>query len=376
MLNITKTKCCEVIVDTLAQSGVLADLLRDCGVSERNIEAFFQDMDDTWKAFILREIARGSDDQFNQFIELAVDARVSTGETRMQLVTELQSILVEESYKLVEVRAPDHPRYKLVNQSEGRTEHVEYSGFNQSFPYGLPVALTKPTFSAMLVGGGHSFKFTENNEVGVLQGDVYPNFCMSDFMQWANPNFRLSRYAKPDFSLKTWSHPSWTIAYNLCQTDKEKQFFSDFLDLFVLPYEEHDPNSNKMVLPTSALKDKVPALIPQVWIQWTSQNISQLNRIGYVDTNSPYRLDFVAFWGNRRYAILLDGIQHYAKQVGGRWDADEQVYAARLKEDRLLRVQGWNVFRVGNWEVKDSSRRAQVLEELRGFIDFEHPPYF
>jgi very-short-patch-repair endonuclease len=71
---------------------------------------------------------------------------------------------------------------------------------------------------------------------------------------------------------------------------------------------------------------------------------------------------------------MIDGIEHYAEKIGNRWDAKEEKYAARLKEDRLLRLQGWNVFRVGNWEVKEPTRLELVLDELRRFIGFESPP--
>jgi hypothetical protein len=41
-------------------------------------------------------------------------------------------------------------------------------------------------------------------------------------------------------------------------------------------------------------------------------------------------VDFVAFWNNRRYAILIDDISHYGVKMAGRWDASEQEYSKRL----------------------------------------------
>ena len=96
--------------------------------------------------------------------------------------------------------------------------------------------------------------------------------------------------------------------------------------------------------------------------------------MGYKGSNLPYRLDFIAFWNYRNFVVMIDGIEHYAQKIGNRWDAKEEKYAARLKEDRLLRMQGWNVFRIGNWETKDADKLDQVLNELRKFIGFEEPP--
>ena len=134
-----------------------------------------------------------------------------------------------------------------------------------------------------------------------------------------------------------------------------------------------DKEKHGYTIRAKSIKDKVPALIPQAWINWSSESKDTLSRTGYKESNLPYRFDFVAFWANRKYVVMLDGIEHYAEKIGVRWDAKEEKYAARLKEDRWLRIQGWNVFRVGNWEVKERDRLEQVLDELRMFIGFEAP---
>lgn len=188
------------------------------------------------------------------------------------------------------------------------------------------------------------------------------------------PEIRLGKYTKPEIPFDTWKHRSWTVLYNLCQTEIEKAFYKAYLTKFVLAYKQPDKHMQKYELLLDKLKDKVPALIPQAWINWSSTNKEALRRMGYKESNLPYRLDFVAFWQSRNYVVMIDGIEHYADLVGKRWDAKEEKYAARLKEDRLLRIQGWDVFRVGNWEVKDPERLAQVLDELQLFIGFDAPP--
>jgi PcrA/UvrD helicase-like protein len=100
----------------------------------------------------------------------------------------------------------------------------------------------------------------------------------------------------------------------------------------------------------------------------------EYNRIVSPEENAITRADFAGFWNNRRFIVLIDGIQHYAKQAAGRWEADETAYAARVQEDRLLRTQGWHVFRVGNLEIRSEARRNRVLQELREFIGFDELP--
>ncbi|MBE9031903.1 hypothetical protein IQ266_19390 [filamentous cyanobacterium LEGE 11480] len=89
-----------------------------------------------------------------------------------------------------------------------------------------------------------------------------------------------------------------------------------------------------------------------------------------------YRVDFAAFWKDKRYVVLVDDISHYADIVTrddklSRWDASEEKYSKRLKEDRKLRKENWHVFRVSNWELKQDEEIVQaILQDLRDFLDF------
>jgi very-short-patch-repair endonuclease len=236
---------------------------------------------------------------------------------------------------------------------------------------GLPVSSnTKPNFKIESVKGRQRSGFVENDSVGILRGDVYPRFDIIDFMDWCDPEKRLGVYKSPDFSIDNIRSMALTIGYNLCSTPSEKQFFRDYLSSFVTPFKSQ---INETTYSFAHLIDIVPALIPQVWVRFESYSSNERNRMGYQDEHMPYRVDFTAFWNSRRYIIMIDGIEHYAKQGRGGWDADEEKYAARLREDRLLRTEGWHIFRLGNWEVKDEGRRKKALQELREFIGFEMP---
>ena len=113
----------------------------------------------------------------------------------------------------------------------------------------------------------------------------------------------------------------------------------------------------------------VPVLVPQAWIQWHSLKKADLRAAGSSYAADLYRVDFVAFWNNRRFAILIDDISHYAVKGVGRWDANETQYSNRLKEDRKLRKEGWDVFRVSNWEIRNGGL-PEILADLREFLRF------
>jgi very-short-patch-repair endonuclease len=128
--------------------------------------------------------------------------------------------------------------------------------------------------------------------------------------------------------------------------------------------------------------DWIPVPIPQVWIQWHSDTVEELRQSGSPFTSQPQRIDFAMFWGNQRIAILIDGIQHYASKRGSDWIASEEEYAKRLVEDRFLRSNDWEVFRISNWELRDwkkniqriNGRANRVFHELEEFVGFEFWP--
>ena len=134
------------------------------------------------------------------------------------------------------------------------------------------------------------------------------------------------------------------------QTDYERDFFLKYIKKFVFP--------NK------------PVLIPQAWIQWHSQSKKNLRAISSNHADELYRVDFVAFWNNQRYVVLVDDISHYGVKNNSKWYAHEESYAKRLKEDRKLRKENWQVFRLSNWELRDDNKAQVILEDLRDFINF------
>ena len=78
----------------------------------------------------------------------------------------------------------------------------------------------------------------------------------------------------------------------------------------------------------------------------------------------------MAFWNNKRFAIQVDDISHYAVKRDNKWFADEESYSRTLKDERDLRKQDWQVFRVSNWEIKNDDKLERVLDNLRDFLGF------
>lgn len=210
--------------------------------------------------------------------------------------------------------------------------------FKHQFPAGLPFGLAKPSLAFVPERGSQKAYFEDGLDVGVIRENVYPNFTYRQLVESLKGQL-LEANLRPNF-------------LRMCQTEREKEFLSSYVEMHSMWYME------------------VPILIPQAWIQWHSKPKKDLRSEMSSYADDLYRVDFVAFWKWKRFAILVDDIGHYARKIGTRWDADEEAYSKRLKEDRRLRKEGWQVFRVSNWEIRKESFIPEILSDLQEYIDF------
>lgn len=213
--------------------------------------------------------------------------------------------------------------------------------FMQQFPAGLPFGKAKPHVSILSEKGIQTIQFELIKGMAILRKDVYPDF-----------NFRKLEVV---FGVDKFTNNNLKKSLiNMNQTDAEEDFFIQYAKGFDMA------NQN------------IPTLIPQAWIQWHSQTKKDLRQIDSKHSDNLHRVDFVAFWDNKRYAILIDDISHYGKKRNSdnNWLADEENYSKRLKEDRKLRKEGWEVFRMSNWEIRNKELIPEILDDLKNFIGF------
>lgn len=212
--------------------------------------------------------------------------------------------------------------------------------FAYQFPAGLPFGVPKPDFSVTASKGGQTLKYELQDGLGLLTGKVYPNlsFKMLEDLYGLNPS--TNKVLK-------------TALVDMNQSEYEKKFFIQYARRFDMAYKD------------------IPVLIPQAWIQWHSRTKKNLRSVSSIHADELYRVDFVAFWGNKRYVILVDDISHYAVKNDSTWYADQESYSKRLKEDRKLRKEDWQAFRVSNWELRNDETLQVALEDLRDFMRFQ-----
>jgi hypothetical protein len=231
------------------------------------------------------------------------------------------------------------PLYNFLENNFGETESSIITDlFKHQFPIGMPFGIKKPHVASIPEKGSQKISFEDDQNIGVIRENVYPNFT------YKNLENCLCGTPISNAELKL------TLS-NMSQTASEKLFFDFYSNYYDMWHRE------------------IPVLIPQAWIQWHSSTKKELrsNQASYSD--DLYRVDFVAFWNNKRFAILIDDISHYAKKNYSYWNADQEKYSMRLKEDRKLRKERWNVFRISNWELRQGEFIKELSDDLLEYIE-------
>lgn len=107
--------------------------------------------------------------------------------------------------------------------------------------------------------------------------------------------------------------------------------------------------------------DDIPALLPQVFLHYDPLTQEQRMQRAEGQVLVRQRMDFLLLApGGGRYVLELDGKQHYSRNG----QAAPDLYAEMVKEDRRLRLQGYEVFRFGGAEFVNSQAAEAMLSEF------------
>ncbi|WP_152692053.1 hypothetical protein [Nocardiopsis sp. RV163] len=107
--------------------------------------------------------------------------------------------------------------------------------------------------------------------------------------------------------------------------------------------------------------DAFPALLPQVFLHFDP--IAQDQRRQRVEGQvlPRQRMDFLLLApGGRRYVLEVDGKHHYSRDGVPAPD----LYAEMVREDRRIRLQGYEVYRFGGAEFRDAKAAETMLSEF------------
>jgi very-short-patch-repair endonuclease len=107
-----------------------------------------------------------------------------------------------------------------------------------------------------------------------------------------------------------------------------------------------------------SFKEKLPALIPQVYLHYDPYTLKQLQDQRRLVRQ---RMDFLFLLSDRiRIVIEIDGKQHYAEEDR----ASPKLYSEMIAEDRRLKLSGYEVYRFGGYELSDENAAEIIVESF------------
>ncbi len=102
-----------------------------------------------------------------------------------------------------------------------------------------------------------------------------------------------------------------------------------------------------------------PALVPQVWLHYDPRSSRQR---GNAPMYTAQRMDFLLLLARgRRVVVEVDGKTHYTDDAG---NPCPRRYAEMVRDDRELRLRGYEVHRFGGAELPDASAAGKLANEF------------
>lgn len=144
------------------------------------------------------------------------------------------------------------------------------------------------------------------------------------------------------------------------ETSEEKKFLAFYIEACIEAVGEPNRGGSWVL----------PALIPQVWVNWIHYDPKDEERARRSE-EEPFRVDFMVKdpeISDKPVIIEIDGASHfgnYTTDAAGQvtLQASMEAYTEHLKKDRWLRDKGWPVYRISSLEVNN-------MEDLSDFKSF------
>ena len=267
------------------------------------------------------------DQRFCLFIERIVHPEVQPPEVQKQLVERLNKILKNDVYELrQEGLLGGVPIFKVQNLRSGISKIPKYIIFASNGPKPDIVLEDAVNMDIRIVNyEDKCLVYDEPPPFGDLTWQMLVNW-------WGKNSQKDGQEIRQELGNRL---------FNSLQEGPERLFFETYFKHF-----------------HPIFREKLPALLPQVYLHYDPRNRNERGRPVLV----RQRMDFLMVLRNAtRIVIEIDGIQHYAENDKG---ASPTKYATMVAEDRRLRLSGYEIYRFGGAEFMDKGAASQKTIEF------------
>lgn len=269
---------------------------------------------------------------FFAFIESIVHFSVRKAEEQKKHASIINSYIEKEGYRLEIVKENFGCKiYKVIQIGSGVNKPIKNLIFAANGP--KPEIVLDDAIS-------NDILITKNSEYCLVYDLPIPStgLLWKDMMAWWAEKQGITTIT-PDVGKKLADRLRLSLGFN---SPPELLLFNTYFEVF---YKE--------------LKEKLPALIPQVYLHYDPYTIKQLNGKPRL---TRQRMDFLMLLSNQqRIVIEVDGKQHYSTDENR---PDTKKYAEMVAADRELRLNGYEVYRFGGQELPENDSGKQVIIEF------------
>jgi hypothetical protein len=262
-----------------------------------------------------------SERRFRLIVEQVVHPEVRTGAEQERFITAINPHLLKDGFELLAVdQTSGYLVYRIV-----RKGGVAGLGKNLIFAANGP----KPKL-VLADAVNNDIRIVENQEYCL----VYDRPIGPEGLRWKELVDWWADRAKPaeDPEKNLYKRLAASLA-----SEPEKRFFRYYFECL-----------------RSDLSEQLPAIIPQVYLHYDPYTLRELPNGSAL---ARQRMDFLLLFPYcQRVVIEIDGQQHYFE--GER--ASPRLYAMMVAEDRNLRLQGYEVYRFGGFELMGDKAEAIV----------------
>ncbi|RSE35119.1 hypothetical protein [Acinetobacter junii] len=245
---------------------------------------------------------------FRKLLKNIANSNLRDGSENRILIAKINDVLQKDGMILVLDESKNYPFFKIKEQEYKPNKAPDYLIFG--------AIGTKPNIGISDALDGTVSVISDDGDPLTYDRKIIDHLNWSDMEDWWD---EINIY--PNLKLRT--------RLNNCLDSKaEEIFFKSYFSLF-----------------QEKLGEKLPALIPQVYIAYDPMRAKDLEG---GKTRIRQRIDFLMILPNlKRVIIEIDGKHHYAREDGR---ADTKRYAEMVKVDRDLRLRGYEVYRFGGAE--------------------------
>lgn len=262
-----------------------------------------------------------SQNRFFAFIEKLLHPVARRGEEQLLLANALNSILKADGFHVVvsgeQSKQPIYSVQRITSGVIGVSKNLIFASIN-----------TKP-----------DIYFTDaiNNDIAIRNDTdalIYDRLLTSSGLLWT----AMAKWWQEHEKLSDLHTARQSLGKRLEESVKKADSLGEYA-LFSIYYCQFKP----------ILSDKLPALIPQVYLHYDPKTMEQRGRNLVL---LRQRMDFLMLLDNNvRIIIEVDGKHHYS-------DGEKALpseYAKMVAEDRQLRLKGYELYRFGGYEFCDTS---------------------